>query len=455
MKRLNELARSTLQGLLGDHDLGKILRGASIVLAVQVLSTGLAYLSLILLARWMGPTHFGIYAFAISLTALLAVPSGLGLPMVNVRYIAKYQAAGRLSELRGLLRFSRTATFLSGCALALALFIWVGVLSVPDEPAFGQTIKIAALAVPLFALLALNSDIARGFGRAFLFQGPMQLIRPILVLAGVAGLLVYGISPTAPRVMILAVIAFAIAVGILEIALRSGSGMSALRHVPPATETREWMAVAFPLLIIRLFALISTDADIFFVGVFLEPEDVAHYQAAARTAFLISFILMAINGLAAPRISALYWQGDKDGLQALLSSLIHWVLWPSLALAALIVLFGKFILMIFGPGFEQGYPALVIISIGMLVNVATGPVNILLSMTGYEVRCARILGASALVGIALHIALIPPFGILGAAAATSCMLALSNLWMLAVVMHRLGLKPSLISFSVPGAAGRE
>ena len=48
--------------------------------------------------------------------------------------------------------------------------------------------------------------------------------------------------------------------------------------------------------------------------------------------------------------------------------------WPSLAIALAYVAFGAMVLSLFGPGFEHGYPVLVILSCGQLASAVVGPV---------------------------------------------------------------------------------
>ena len=53
-----------------------------IAMVTQVAGVILTYLTQILLARWMGETEYGIYAYVLSWVMLLAIPAGLGLPLI-------------------------------------------------------------------------------------------------------------------------------------------------------------------------------------------------------------------------------------------------------------------------------------------------------------------------------------------------------------------------------------
>lgn len=77
-----------------------------------------AYLGLAVLARWMGPSEFGIYSFALAWMMLLAIPMSLGLPATNVRFIPQYLASGDFSATVGLIRASWWLTCGAGLLLA-------------------------------------------------------------------------------------------------------------------------------------------------------------------------------------------------------------------------------------------------------------------------------------------------------------------------------------------------
>jgi len=102
------------------------------------------------------------------------------------------------------------------------------------------------------------------------------------------------------------------------------------------------------------------------------------------------------------------------------------------------------LLSLFGADFVAGYPALIILTAGMIVNAAAGPVGLLLNMTGHQRLCAKIFGTSALINVVLNALLIPQLGIVGAALATAATMILWNLWLLIMVARKLDLHPSLI-----------
>jgi O-antigen/teichoic acid export membrane protein len=194
---------------------------------------------------------------------------------------------------------------------------------------------------------------------------------------------------------------------------------------------------------IYLTNAVLAQAGVIVVGIFLRPQDVAIYNAAAATSGLITFPLYAISALSAPKFAALHAQKRQLEMQALVTNVTRWTFWPSLAIALILVAFGSIVLRLFGPGFEQGYATLLILTLGQLVSAFTGPVGTLLSMTGHQVVTARVLSTSAIFGVVLGLAFTRIWGSVGTAVAFSGAMMLANAWLAVFVSHRLEIYPSL------------
>ncbi len=136
---------------------------------------------------------------------------------------------------------------------------------------------------------------------------------------------------------------------------------------------------------------------------------------------------------------------ERQGeLQTLVTDITRWTFWPSLAVALILVAFGPTILRLFGPGFEQGSTVLAILTLGQLVNAFTGPVAMLLNMTGHQNVTARVLGINAILGAGLGLALTQIWGIIGTAVAFSAAIVLWNAWLWGLVVRKLEIYPSLL-----------
>lgn len=153
--------------------------------------------------------------------------------------------------------------------------------------------------------------------------------------------------------------------------------------------------------------------------------------------------MIAVETIAAPLIAELYSTGKQEQLQRIVTLSTRLASLFSIIAALLLVVFGDTVLGIYGDQFVQGYNALLILIAGQIINAFSGSSGLVLVMTGHQKSAARIAGVSTLANILLNLALIPRYGITGAAIATSASIALWNLWMLYDVKRRLGINPGI------------
>jgi O-antigen/teichoic acid export membrane protein len=184
-------------------------------------------------------------------------------------------------------------------------------------------------------------------------------------------------------------------------------------------------------------------AGVIVVGIFLKPHDVAIYSAAAATSGLAALPTYAAVALGAPKFATLHAQHRRPELQALFTNIVRLTFWPSLAIAVIFVAFGSLVLRLFGPGFEQGYPVLLILTFGQLVIAFLGPVANLLNMTGHHVLTARVQTKGAILGVLLGLIFTRIWGIVGTAVAFSAAMALGNACLTIFVVRKLEIYPSL------------
>jgi O-antigen/teichoic acid export membrane protein len=172
---------------------------------------------------------------------------------------------------------------------------------------------------------------------------------------------------------------------------------------------------------------------------------VAIYYAAAKTMVLLHFVYYAVKAGSAQRFSQYYANGDRTQLAAFLRDTIHWTFWPTLALAAFLLVCGKPLLLFFGPGFGSGYPLLFILAAGILVRASIGPAEILLAMAGQQSIAAVVYIATFVVNVALNLVLIPRYGLSGAAFAVSISLVVETAALYTLIATRLGLHCSIFT----------
>src|ERR1700759_5796038 len=126
LARLRAMLRSILGGS-SEASLTKRLAGT--IFIIRVVSAGLAYLSQILLARWMGGSDYGTYVYVWTWVLLLGSMMDFGISASAQKIIPEYRTRAEHALLRGFLSGSRWMTFAASIAVSLLLMGLVRLLS--------------------------------------------------------------------------------------------------------------------------------------------------------------------------------------------------------------------------------------------------------------------------------------------------------------------------------------
>ena len=400
------------------------LRAVGGVSIVRASGGALLFVSQLLLASWMGADDFGIYSFAWACVAILATLVGLGMPGTSVRFIAKYEAEGDPSRLRGLLRFSRVNTLLAG--LIVTPLAMAATVAFSGESRYADALCLAFLAIPALAFLNLDAAFARGFNWMTGSAIAEQIARPTILIMLGALVVVLVMDPDVGHFVVACVGAYVLASLVQHLCVRK-----AVEARMPAGERRaeptEWLAVSAGMLLLNGSQTIRMNTDPLLVGLMLQPADVAIYTAAMRTATLVSIVMLVAGVVAQPRISALHALRSNRELSGFLSATTRGVFLVSLVIGLMLALAGRPILALFGPEFVAGYPVLLVLVAAHVMAAAMGPLTSALVMTGQQAWAASIHAAALPVSAVLSFVLISLFGLIGAALAAAASLILTQL----------------------------
>jgi O-antigen/teichoic acid export membrane protein len=217
-----------------------------------------------------------------------------------------------------------------------------------------------------------------------------------------------------------------------------------VRQSEACYEVSPWIWGALPLLLVRILQVANMYTDILMLGGIKGANDVGFYKVAAQTAALVPFGLHAVNRAVAPTISRLYTSDDKESLQAVVTRATQAASILAIPAAAVFLIFGGQILpWVFGREFGRGGVALAILSIGHLSDVVFGPVGLTLIMTGHERLVTKGTALISVSNLVLNGALIPFFGIEGAAVATTSSMLVGNMILAIWVYKKIGIKTVL------------
>ena len=395
-----------------------LLGGAAGGLALNVVNTGMTFLTTAVLARVLGVSDYGVFAFVVALGLVLAVPAVLGFDRLSTRDVAAYVARSSWDSLRGLVLSANLAVVLTSSIVALGAAVWA-ILSVNDQVLL-RGLMIGLLAIPLMAVGRVGQGVLIGLHRVVSAQVPDLAIRPTLLLAIVLGVLMLGPGEIdSSMAVFLHVLTVAAATGV-TLALLRRSWPSEASGIAARYETRSWFKSSLSLTLLSGITVLNAQSGTVLAGVLRGPEDAGLFSVAARGAALIAFGLGAVNAALQPTVARLWALGRQDELQHVVTVAARATLLFAVPVSGIFILFSTQILSVaFGGDYAAAAPALVILSVAQLLNAGMGSVGTLLVMTGHQREAASGIAVGAGLNIGLALVLIPLAGVMGAAIAAA------------------------------------
>lgn len=385
----------------------------------------------VLLARGLGPDGYGVYAYAIAILNLLLIAGEVGIPTLLMREVAVARGEERWSSVIGDLRTSVWIVAVMASGLGL---LGAGVVLIDDpdvSTALARTALIMLAVLPVVALAKVLAYGLRGLGAVVRAHACELLFRPALVLLAVAA--VFWGAPTLrqPEVaMAMQLLAGVIVLGVavLWIRRRLPPGLGSLAEPPPTTG---WLRRAMPFALIGGAAVLTNQTDIVMLGWFRSEAEVGAYRIAQQGGLLTLFVLQAAHSVLGPTFGKLYAQSRIADLRAHFRWATLMVFAATIPPAVVLMVFAREIVdAVFGAAYVLAAGPLAILVAGYLINVALGPVGLLLQMSGRERVTAWVLWATVVLNALLNVVLIPAYGVHGGAVATA----------VAVVVYHLALR---------------
>ena len=297
---------------------------------------------------------------------------------------------------------------------------------------------LACVALPFYSSTFMFDALARSYNWINVALLPPFVVRPLLLVAGVAAARAAGFAMDAVTVMgVLALACWLSA--LMQLALverRLGAAVPVGRKT---YDTRLWLNTALPIVLVWGMYTLLTSTDVIVLKIFRPAEEVAHYYAAAKTLALVGIIQYAVAAASAHHFTAYHVAGDRAGLVAFAAGTVRWVFWPSLAGCLAMLILGKPVLALFGAGFRDGYPVLPVLAVGQLARACVGPAERLLNMLGQQRTCALAYAAAFAVNLLGCFLLAPMFGGIGVASATAAAFVVESVLLFLIARRRLGL----------------
>jgi len=398
--------------------LKKVAKGAGIVFIGTGVGMFFAYLGMMIVARFLGPTDFGLITLASAVTMIVSTIILVGMPQGVVRYVSFYKGKNDESRIKGTIASALEVVLPLGIVAGILLFIFANSISIRvfHEPNLTPILRIFSLSVPFFAVSYIFNHAIGAFQEmkyvAYtrdLFQNGTRLFLLIILL-----ILGYGVLGAT----------FAYTFAIVATPFVAFYYLNKIfpifsKDIKPISMKKELLSFSWPLMFAGMLGLVMGWIDTLMVGYFLTATDVGIYRASLSTAALLMIVPSSFGSIFFPVITEIYSKGKMQELEDMDSTVTKWIFMIVFPLVLLMMLLSKQVLnVLYGSAYITGAASLCILGFGYAIISFVYPTNQLIQTIGRTRLILINMGVGAIIDVVLNFHLIPLYGINGAAIAT-------------------------------------
>lgn len=414
------VVKGTAWGLLGN-------------LGIKLL--GLVYL--IVVARLFSAGDVGTFYLGLSIMGILAIFTDLGISSALSRYIPYFCGQQQYGKAYSVLRFSLLlCTLLSILVAGLLYFKADAVAAFFRNGALAGVVQVLGIYLVFNTIYQINSFFLGGRKR-IKEANALSVLQNFLKLALTVGLF-FAFGSTLGALLAAFTLSFLITTAVSQLYIQHELKTLNLPEstlLPnPLPILREIIPFGFTLALTSAIWTLIGYTDRIMLGYFLpEPEAapaIAIYTLAVSLASLITVFPGAIGAIFFPLISELHGKGKHDEMRHLSASAVRWLLFLSVPLTLLLVVFPDSLLgLLYGGQYSAGAGVLVIFTLATFIRSLSyiqGYLLAALRLVKIELSVALL---SVLLNVVLNYLLVPLYGMEGSAVASFVSLACVTLLM--------------------------
>ena len=437
-------------GNLIDRDSLDLLRKSGGALFVKIFGTALSLGFYMLVSRQLEKDRAGEFFLSMTLTIIIATLARWGLDNAVTRNAAMAQASGRSGALSFILKYSLVLVAVLSFLLTALLLITARPLAFHafHNPNLFRPLQLTAISILPLALYTIQFQFLQGLGQ---IRSAMLLISfwPQLFMLLPCYFVVkhFGVDGAIFAYTLGCVAALVIGFLYTRPAMIGAGSERALAR-------KELFTGCNALFVASLSELLISWVPVVLVGMYSATREVAEFSVAQRLSMLLGFFFYAVNTTASAKIATNFRLGKMDAVGRVIrhSSIIMTA--GAAPVFVAFTVFPKLVLRLFGDGFVTGAGILVVLSMGQMVNVMTGPVASALVMCGKERIYSRIQISSAIVSCVFVLLGLRWHGAFGAAIGVAIAIALKNISCSIFVWTSLKVAPISLRFRSANSASK-
>lgn len=429
-----------------DKNFRELAKGTSVAFSLKILGISLSFVLNVLIARRLGPSATGLFFLVLTMASVAGVFGCMGLENAFLRYTAAGASQNDWESIKGLYRKGLSIALPFSACLTGSIFYFSGPIShhLFHKPELTALIRLMSLAILPTVLILLHAELLKGLQRTRDYIVVHSIGVPVVSIIAFTILCIQmdmGVTGAVWAHILATCVTALFGIGLWWLVTQSR-----MKGIKGRFQWHRLLQSSLPLFWVTLMNFLMMWTSTLALGVWGTNAEVGIYTTAYRTSMLTSFILIAVNTVAAPKYAEYYSLHLMKRLEetALTSVKIMCII----ALPPLIafIVFPQWIMGLFGVEFMKGGLCLSILACGQFINVATGSVGYILMMSGNEILLRNAITLSGTLNVILNLWMVPQYGIIGGAIATAISLAALNMTAAYFVWTAVKIKPLPLPF---------
>jgi O-antigen/teichoic acid export membrane protein len=184
----------------------------------------------------------------------------------------------------------------------------------------------------------------------------------------------------------------------------------------------------FYIVLANSIGMVNTQIGSLMIGYFMNETEVGYYAVAVLFLQGVTILPQAVQAVTTPIIAAYYRKGDFHNIRKLLKNTMFKTSAVILCISLILAIFGNFLITaLFTEEFLPAYIPMLILLVGYFIHSVYASIGGCLSSVGKVHILFKIDMVCAGLNLLLNILLIPRFGLIGAASATSLSMVFTTL----------------------------
>ena len=430
------------------NSVNQIMVGSSVIFAGALIGSFFDVLIKRTLTSYLSPADFGIYALALTIMSMIGVIATLGLTDGVPRYIAFFRGKNEEYKIHELLISAIVMGVIASIiTMLLSPFVFDHLVAkgFDGRNQILAVIRIMVFAIPFTILLNLATSVYRGFDRMSVNMYFYNIIRPVSLIIFIT--IAVSLDLSLHGVVLFDLISMIFTFGVMSVYYIKNPPFKAKLQLRFGKPTKQLIRYSLPLLITATLLNLMTWTDTIMLGYFKSTEVVGIYSAVYPLVGFLSMLIGSMGYAYIPVIAKLYGENKVQLISSIYQITTKWCFLLTFPIFALMFVYPETLLTrVYEAHYVAGAPVLRILALGFITNSYFGFNYHTIMASGNSDLLMNCSFASAIMNVLLNFMLVPQYGMMGAAVASSVSFAAIEVFMTLKTWKQENIHPFTIAY---------